>query len=136
MRKMKDMRESHVSAIQTAILKTFGLQLASNKYKNLKDILEWKKSREVKDCYNKIFTESTTIENITSSTFPSLNNASDEKYSDMYAYTASVCDILLNLDYFTLEVSKKPLELRLRRFKVFIEFICYLKINFVNQSQN
>ena len=111
MRKMKDMRGSYVSAIQTAILKICRLQLPNNRRKNLKDILEWKQSREVKDCYNRLFTESTMIENITSSAFPSLEDANEERFSDMYIYTASVYDILLNSNYPTLEVSKKPLEL-------------------------
>ena len=126
MRKMKDMRGSHVSAIRSAIIKTCGLQLASNRRKNSKDILEWKQSREVKDNYNKLFTESM-IENITSSAFPSLDGASEERFNDMYIYTASVCDILLNPNCHTLEVSKKPLELRLKRFRVFIEFILLFK---------
>jgi hypothetical protein len=125
---MKDMRGSHVSAIRTAILKTSGLHLlASNKRKNSKDILEWKQSKEVKDIYNKLFTQSTMIENITNSAFPSLHDAGDERFNDMYIYTASVCDIILNPDYPTLEVSKKPLELRLKRFRVFIEFILLFK---------
>ena len=127
MRKMKDMRGSHVSAIWTAILKICGLQLLSNRRKNSRDILEWKQSREVKDCYNKLFTEGTMIESITSSAFPSLEDATEERFSDMYIYTASVCDILLNPNYLTLEVSKKPLELRLKRFRVFIEFILLFK---------
>lgn len=128
MRKMKDMRGSHVSAIRTAILKTSGLHLlAGNKRKNSKDILEWKQSKEVKDIYNKLFTQSTMIENITSSAFPSLHDADDARFNDMYIYTASVCDIILNPDYPTLEVSKKPLELRLKRFRVFIEFILLFK---------
>jgi len=128
MRKMKDMRGSHVSAIRTAILKTCELHLlAGNKRKNSKDILEWKQSKEVKDTYNKLFTQKTLIENITSSAFPSLHDASDERFNDMYIYTASVCDIILNPDSHTLEVCKKPLELRLKRFRVFIEFILLFK---------
>ena len=127
MRKMKDMRGSHVSAIRTAILKTCGLQLTSNRRKNLRDVLDQKQSREVKDIYHRLFTENTMIENITSSAFPSLDDASEERFSDMYIYTASVCDILLNPNYHTLEVSRKPLELRLKRFRVFIEFIVLFK---------
>ncbi len=127
MRKMKDMRGSHVSAIRTAISRTLRLQLTSNRRRNSREILEWKQSREVKDSYNKLFTESTAIENIASSAFPSLKNASDEKFNDMYIYTASVCDILLNPDYPTLDVSKKSLILRLKRFRVFIEFILLFK---------
>ena len=124
---MKDMRESHVSAIWTAILKTCKLQLASSKRKNSKDILEWKQSKEVKDNYNRLFTEGIMLETITNAAFPSLHDADDERFNDMYIYTASICDILLNLDYPTLEVSKKSLELRLKRFRVFIEFILLFK---------
>ena len=115
---MKDMRGSHVSAIRTAIFRTLGLQLMSNRRKNSRDILELKQSREVKDSYNKLFTERTTIEKITNTAFPSLENASDESFNDMYIYTASVCDIILNPHYPTFKVSKKSLELRLKRFRV------------------
>jgi len=101
--------------------------LASSKRKNSKDILEWKQFKEVKDNYNRLFTEDIMLEKITSSAFPSLHDADDERFNDMYIYTASVCDILLNPDYPTLEVSKKSLELRLKRFRVFIEFILLFK---------
>lgn len=136
MRKMKDMRGSHVSAVRTAIARTLGLQLVNNRHKNSRDILDWKQSREVKDGYNKLFSEDTIIENITSSAFPSLDDASEERFNDMYIYTASVCDIILNPNCPTLEVSKKAMELRLKTFRVFIEFILLFKINFINQSQN
>lgn len=126
MRKMKDMRGSHVSAIRTAIARTLGLQLMNNRRKNSRDILNWKQSKEVEEGYNKLFTEDT-IENITSSAFPSLNDASEERFNDMYIYTASVCDIILNPNCPTLEVSKKAMELRLKRFRVFIEFILLFK---------
>lgn len=131
---MKDLRGSHVSAIRTAIFKTFGLQLASGRRKNSKDIMEWKQSKEVNDSYNKLFTEGTTIENITNLAFPSLTDANDEKFNDMYIYTASVCDIILNPNYPSLEVSRKSLELRLIKFKVFYRiYFVYLKIKFINQ---
>jgi len=123
---MKDTRGGHVSAIRSTILKTFGLQLSGNKRKNSRDILEWKQSREVKESHNQLFTGNT-IEEITVSAFPSLEDANDEKFNDMYIYTASVCDILLNPNYPTIEVSKKSLELRLKRFGVFIEFTLLFK---------
>jgi hypothetical protein len=123
---MKDMRGGHVSAIRNTILRTFGLQLSSNKRKNSREILEWKQSREVEESYNKLFTGNT-IEEITTSAFPSLEDANDEKFNDMYIYTASVCDILLNLNYPTLEVSKKSLELRMKKFRVFIDFTLLFK---------
>ena len=100
--------------------------MPSSKRKDSREILEWKQSKEVEDSYNKLFTESTEstmIEDITSSAFPSLDDASEERFNDMYIYTASVCDILLNPSFPAIEVTKKPLELRLKRFRVFIEFI-------------
>ena len=126
MQKMKDMRGSHVSAVWIATFRKFGLQFASSCCKNSREILEWKRSEEVKSSYNKLFTEQL-IEDITLSAFPSIVNANDERFNDMYVYTASVCDIILNPDYHTLDVSKKALELRLKRFKVFIEYILLFK---------
>ena len=127
MRKMKDMRGSHVSAVRTAIFRKFGLQLASSRRKNSRDIMDWKQSKEVKDSHNKLFTEVTAIEEITNSAFPSLANADDEKFNDMYIYTASVCDIILNPNCPTLEISKTEMELRLEKFRVSIEFILLFK---------
>lgn len=126
MRKMKDARGSHVSAVRSAIFKTYGLQLSPNKRKNSSDILEWKQSKEVEDSYNKLYSDEVAIENIAITAFPSLATASDAVFNDMYVYTASVCDIILNPNYPTLEVNKKSLELRFQRFKVFVEFILYL----------
>ena len=126
MRKMKDARGSHVSAVRNAIFKTYRLQLSANKRKNSSDILEWKQSKEVEDSYNKLYSDEVAIENIATTAFPSLATASDAVFNDMYVYTASVCDIILNPNYPTLEVNKKSLELRFQKFKVFIEFILYL----------
>ena len=67
------------------------------------------------------------IENITILAFSSLDNATEERYNNMYVYTASVCNIILNSDYSTLDISKKALELWIKRFKVFIEFIILFK---------
>src|SRR5213082_191059 len=132
MRKMKDMRGSHVSAVRTAIFRKFGLQLASSRRKNSRDIMDWKQSKEVKDSHNKLFTEDTAIEEITNSAFPSLSNADDEKFTDMYIYTASVCDIILNPNCPTLEISKPEMELRLEKFRVSIDFILlFKKIEFI-----
>jgi len=127
MRKMKDMRGSHVSAVRTAILRKFRLQLASNRRKNSREILDWKQSKEVKDSYNKLFTEDTAIEEITKLAFPLLAKADEEKFNDIYIYTASVCDIILNPNCPTLEVSKTAMELRLKKFRVSIEFILLFK---------
>src|SRR5438067_846507 len=132
MRKMKDMRGSHVSAVRTAIFRKFGLQLASSRRKNSRDIMDWKQSKEVKDSHNKLFTEDTAIEEITNSAFPSLSNADDEKFNDMYIYTASVCDIIFNPNCPTLEISKPEMELRLEKFRVSIDFILlFKKIEFI-----
>src|SRR5256884_7372810 len=134
MRKMKDARGSHVSAVRNAILRKFGLQLTSNRRKNLQKILDWKQSKEVKDSYNKLFTKDTTIEEITNSAFPSLANADEEKFNNMYIYIASVCDIILNPNCPTLEVSKIAMELRLKKFRVSIEFILlFKKLNLLNK---
>src|SRR2546429_5271008 len=83
MRKMKDIRGSYVLAVRIAILRKFGLQLISNRCKNSREILDWKQSKEVKDSYNKLFTEDIAIEEITNSAFPSLVNADEEKFNDM-----------------------------------------------------
>jgi len=129
---MKDMRGSHVSAVRTAIFRKFGLQLASSRRKNSRDIMDWKQSKEVKDSHNKLFTEDTAIEEITNSAFPSLSNADDEKFNDMYIYTASVCDIILNPNCPTLEISKPEMEMRLEKFRVSIDFILlFKKIEFI-----
>src|SRR6266516_2202620 len=127
MRKMKDIRGSHVSAVRTAILRKFGLQLTSNRRKNSREILDWKQFKEVKDSYNKLFTEDIAIEEITNSAFPSLANADEEKFNDMYIYTASVCDIILNPNCSTLEVSKAAMELRLKKFGYLLNLFYYLK---------
>src|SRR3989440_5026140 len=59
-------------------------------------------------------------------------NADDEKFNDMYIYTASVCDIILNPNCPTLEISKPEMELRLEKFRVSIDFILlFKKIEFI-----
>ena len=87
----------------------------------------WKKSKKVKKSYEKSFTDRDVIENIATKAFPYLNTASEDVFSDMYIYTAAVCDIILNPDNPTIEILKKSLELRMRRFKVFVEFTFYFK---------
>src|SRR5436189_3255979 len=132
MRKMKDMRGSHVSAVRTAIFRKFGLQLASSRRKNSRDIMYWKQSKEVEDSHNKLSTEDTAIVEIANSSFPSLSNADDENFNDMYIYTASVCDIILNPNCPTLEISKPEMEMRLEKFRVSIDFILlFKKIEFI-----
>jgi hypothetical protein len=127
MRKMKDVRGSNVSLVRNAILRKFGLQLlTSSRRKNSREILDWKQSKEVKDSYNKLFTEDIALEEITNSAFPSLAKADEEKFNDMYIYTASVCDIILNPNCPTLEVSKTAMELRLKKFRVGIYRIYFI----------
>lgn len=132
---MKDLRGSHSAAVRNAIFRTFGLRSTiANRRKNSREILEWKKSKDVVDCYKKLFNDETAIENITTMAFPSLSTANDEEFSDVYIYTASVCDITLNPDNPVVEVSKKSLELRMRKFKVFIDFIIqkFTKLSVIN----
>ena len=134
MRKMKDARGSHVSAVRNAILRKFGLQLMSNRRKNSREILDWKQSKEVKDSYNKLFTEDIAIEEITNFAFLSLANADEEKFNDMYIYIAFVCDIIFNPNCPTLEVSKTAMKLRLKKFRISIEFILlFKKLNLLNK---
>src|SRR5256885_17272520 len=102
---MKDIRGAHVAAVRNAIFKTVGLtQLSSTRRKNSKDVMVWKSSKEVKAEYNNLYKDETLIENITAATIPSLNDASVESFSNMYIYTASVCDIILNPNYPSLDI--------------------------------
>ena len=52
----------------------------------------------------------------------------------MYIYTASICNIILNPNCPTLEVSKAAMELRLKKFRVSIDFILlFKKLNLLNK---
>ena len=129
---MKDIRGAHVAAVRNAIFKTVGLmQLSSTRRKNSKDVMVWKSSKEVKAEYNNLYKDETLIENITAAAFPSLNDASDESFSNMYIYTASVCDIILNPNYPSLDITKKALELRFTTFKVFSNLFILLFENYL-----
>jgi hypothetical protein len=128
---MKDIRGAHVAAVRNAIFKTVGLtQLTSSRRKNSKDVMAWKSSKEVEVEYNNLYKDETLIENITAAAFPSLSDASDESFSDMYIYTASVCDIILNPNHPSLDISKKALELRFKKFKVFSNLFILLFENY------
>ena len=60
---MKNLRSVHVAAVKTAIFKEFGLQVISKK--NVKVIADWKKSKQVKECYQKLYDDNdNTIEKI------------------------------------------------------------------------
>jgi len=129
---MKDIRGAHVAAVRNAIFKTVGLtQLSSTRRKNSKDVMVWKSSKEIKAEYNNLYKDETLIENITAAAFPSLNDASDESFSNMYIYTASVCDIILNPNYPSLDITKKALELRFTMFKVFSNLFILLFENYL-----
>ena len=129
---MKDIRGAHVAAVRNAIFKMVGLtQLSSTRRKNSKDVMVWKSSKEVKAEYNNLYKDETLIENITVAAFPSLNDASDESFSNMYIYTASVCDIILNPNYPSLDITKKALELRFTTFKVFSNLFILLFENYL-----
>src|SRR5947207_12798215 len=105
---MKDIREAHVAAVRNAIFKTVGLtQLSSTRRKNSKDVTVWKSSKEVNAEYNTLYKDETLIENITAAAFPSLNDASDESFSNMYIYTPSVSDISLKHNYPSLHITKQ-----------------------------
>lgn len=132
---MKDLRGSHVSAVRSAIYRTFRIKttttIGGNRRKNSRDVIGWKETKEVAASYKRLFSDDTMIEDITSSAFPSLENASEEEFNDMCIYTAVVCDIILNPDNPTMEVLMKPLELRMRRFKVFIEFTFFIFLKLI-----
>ena len=55
--------------------------------------------------YIKLFDDKKVIENITLRAFPILEDATDEKFTTWYVYTASVCDIIINPDYPYIEVT-------------------------------
>ena len=129
---MKDLRGVHVAAVKTAIFKEFGLQVISKK--NVKVIADWKKSKQVKECYQKLYDDDdNTIEKIAKRAFPSISE-DDETFENIYIYTAAVCDIVLNPKYPDIECSKNPLRRRYQKFKVFGEFLFYyyLKLNLSN----
>jgi hypothetical protein len=121
-------------AVRNEIFKTVGLtQLSSTRRKNSKDVMIWKSSKEVEAEYNNLYKDEILIENITVAAFFLLNDASDESFSDMYIYTASVCDIILNPNYPSLDITKKALESRFTTFKVFSNlFILLFENYFIN----
>jgi len=128
---MKDVRGTGVSAIRAAISRNLGLRFPTSKgRKNLQDVLDWKNSKEVGDGHTKLFTDENALDDMTKAAFPSMGDEeSDVTYANYYIYTASACDIILNPKHQTLEVNKKPLELRIRSFRVFIDFVLlFLKI--------
>ena len=72
--------------------------------------MNWKRLQHVKECYDKIYDDNeNVIENITKIAFPSISDT-DTAFSNIYIYTTTVCDIVLNPNYPDIECAKKPLE--------------------------
>ena len=123
---MKDLRGIGVTAVKNAISKEFNLSVVGgNKRKNSKAILEWKRSKQVKECYYKLYYDEATIENIAKRAFPSITD--ELMLHHNYIYTAAVADIILNPNYPDIAITKIALEPRYKRFKVLsVEFYRYL----------
>ncbi|RGB33845.1 hypothetical protein C1646_761258 [Rhizophagus diaphanus] len=120
LRRMKDLRGIGVSAVKNAISKEFNLSVVGgNKRKNLKAISDWKKSKQVEDCYYKLYDDEAAIDNIAKRAFPSTTD--ELMLHHNYVYTAAVADIILNPNYPGIEVSKGPLEKRYKKFKELLE---------------
>src|SRR5262249_50894065 len=105
---MKDLRGSHVAAVRSAINRELGIQLfIGRRRRNSRDIMAWKGSEDVKNSYNQLFTDGTAIEKIVNSVFPSATTLDDKEFTDLYIYTAAVCDIILNPDNPNLDVTQE-----------------------------
>jgi len=117
---MKDCRGATAAAVRHAITKEFGLQIPNSRKKlKITDILDWKKSARVKECYRMLYNENhDSIANITRTAFSTMPLDDKAIFNKIYVYTAAVCDIILNPSYPDLECSKKALERRLQVFKV------------------
>src|SRR4051794_38937648 len=126
---MKDLREISATAIRNAILKVFGLQIPnSQKKSNIIDISDWKKSKRVKECYNRLYdNDKNVIEDIAKLAFPNIS-IDDKSLNNIYVYTAAICDVLLNSKYSDLECAKNPLKRRFQKFKV-IFFVNFVNLN-------
>src|ERR1044071_4891983 len=99
---MKDIRGLYVSAVKSAIFKYFKLQSTSSRRKPSMDVAGWKSSKDINESYKKLYNNASTLENIIDIAFPSLPTDDKEEYSDMYIYTTSVYDIILNLKYLSI----------------------------------
>ena len=83
---MKDVRGIHAATVRNAIFKEFELQITNSKRNN---VLEWKKSKKVKECYTKLYdNDDNTIENIAKYAFPNISN-NNESFDNIYVYTAA-----------------------------------------------
>ena len=122
---MKDLRGSSVSAVRNAISRKYGLQFINRSRKNSVDFMNWKSSKEVADCHDDLFSNDDELKKLTTAVFSLSNDLSEDQFSGYYVYTASVSDIILNPKLTSSEVNRKPLESRLQKFKVFIDFFFY-----------
>ena len=127
---MKDLRGISVSSVKNAIFKEFNLLAVDSKRKNIKAVVEWKKLKQVEDCYNKLYEDEDAIENIAKRAFPSISS-DEETFHYIFIYTVAVADIILNPDYPGIECARKPLERRYKRFKVLVEFLLLFRIKFI-----
>ena len=75
-------------------------------------------SKEVKECFDKLYNNNDVIENIAKHAFPQIS-PNDKAFDDIYIYTAAICDIVLNPGYPDVKYSRKPLQRRYLKFKVF-----------------
>lgn len=119
---MKDIRGACASAVRSAILKEFGLQIPNSRKTSI-NISDWKGSKRVKECYDLLYADNeNAVENIARKAFATLISSQGDDdnsiFNDIYVYTAAVCDIILNPKYPDVECSKKPLERRFKKFKV------------------
>ena len=86
-----------------------------------------------KKCYTRLYNNNDNITfDITKRVFPNVNEK-NRSFRDIYIYTATICDIVLNPDYPDMECSRKPLEWWIQRFKVFIVvfLLIILKSNYI-----
>jgi len=128
---MKDLRGISVSAVKNAIFKEFNLLAVDSKRKNVKAVVEWKKTKQVEDCYNKLYEDEGAIDNIAKRAFPSISTDDDETFHYIFIYTSAVADIILNPGYPGIECARKPLERRYKRFKVLVKFLLLFRIKFI-----
>ena len=117
---MKDLRGIRAAQVRNTIFQYFRLPMlkSNNRKKNVQEVITWKNLDEVHDAYVKLFDDDV-IHDIVKQAFLLDNvDENDNLYFEICIYTAAICDIILNPDYPDVKCSKKPLQLRLRKFKV------------------
>ncbi|GBB93400.1 hypothetical protein RclHR1_21610001 [Rhizophagus clarus] len=86
LKKIKDIRGVHTAAVCSAIFKEFSVQLPSYSKKNLKKLYEWKKSDEIRECYNKLYDENDNVmESIARCAFSNILN-DNESFDAIYIW--------------------------------------------------